>query len=124
MNYTEQSFNYYVSIMNDRICHANCELVGTKPNNLRLEFDPNQFDGYPPVVRFNIELDSDGESDYIYFMPVISFPELNSSDLNYRDSAEYIIGLWKEAAEILTKAFIGSPYSVYNYTLEEDDDLY
>ena len=108
--YESNSFADYMDDLNGKLYHANCEAVGSSPDNFRIEVDPTSFNNYPFSVRVETELDSDGESNMIYFLPVITFPELDTSELAFADSASYIVSRWTESVDILTKVMFDNPY--------------
>lgn len=43
------------------------------------------------------------ETDGIYFVPTLKFPELSGWNLNYSDDIEYYIGCWQDIAKFITQ---------------------
>ena len=111
-SYTRGSSNFveYVDYIDGELYRANCAASGNTPDTFRIEVDPSAFDGLPYSVSIKTELESDGESNYIYFLPVISFPRLDTAELDFADSASYYLSKWEESIRKLTKIMFDNPY--------------
>ena len=88
---------------------------------LAADVNDDEYGGYAPTITFTTELDSDGESQYIYFWPVLEFPIIDSSELNFGDSTHYILDRW-EALGRWVKEMIEYPYEIDGYYGYDDDE--
>lgn len=116
-------FDEYVAYLDDIASKYNMSVIGETPETLRVDVAPDS--NYPnndtPSIRFSTELDSDGETDYIYFMPIVAFPELDSSDLSYADSIQYLLQAWSDDIGGFCKEIIQNPYIIDNYDMYDEE---
>ena len=119
----DPKFDEYVEHIDNIAYKYNMSVTGESPETLRVDVAPDT--NYPnnetPSIRFSIELDSDGESDYIYFMPIVSFPTLDSLDLSYADTIQYLLQSWADDIGGFCKEIIQNPYIIDNYDMYEEE---
>ena len=95
---------------------------GDSPNNLKLI--PNSKLEYLPEIELKPELDSDGETDMIYFMPVITFPVLDTTKLDFADSVYYYLDKWHDIVGYIAKKLVTCPYKIEYDEIEYDEIEY
>ena len=118
--YEEDSFVEYVAHMDNIASKYNMYVTGDSPETFSVQVSPN--DGYPlPTIEVSSELDSDGETDYIYFMPKVTFPVLDSANLSYADTIQFLLSTWADEIGGFCKELIQNPYSIDRYSYDEED---
>ena len=120
-NFTEDSWKYYVECLNDDYGYdAGIEVFGDTPDTLSAEVDSDVYGGYPPTITFTTELDSDGETDYITFIPIVEFPALDGSESSYADHISYILDIYADKLGKWVKSIMTNPYSIDRYTADDE----
>lgn len=110
-DYDIDSFSEYIDDVNNMAYHHGLQVSGTNPDTFSIEADPSYFYDYPPTFSVTTELDSDGETNYITFLPIVDFPVLDASELNFSDSMHSIIERWADVGEFVNQ-LIKYPYSI------------
>jgi len=86
------SFDEYVESINDISYEYGIEVYNNH-GTLGVITDISEYGDYPPTITFEVELYSDGETNYTSFLPVIEFPTLDSSELIGK-TIYYILERW------------------------------
>lgn len=120
-DWTNESFANYVEELDNIAYNAGLSISGDSPSTLSITPIPGVFE-IEPNITIKVELDSDGESNLYYFMPVVSLPTLDSTVLDYADSIHYHLNKYAEKIGPFCKELIGRPYSVDLYSYDDDDD--
>lgn len=119
---TENSkFAEYVDYLDGIAYKYGIRVSGDSPETLSFYVEP---DGQlpSPTIQVAIELDSDGETDYTYFMPIVTLPELDSTQLDYADTIHYLLNTWADNIGKFCKELINTPYRDDKYIYVDDED--
>ena len=94
---------------------------GTSPDNLKILAAIEELQGVQ--IDLKVELDSDGENNIYYFMPVVTLPTLDSTELNFADSIHYYLKEYTDNIGRFAKYIIGVPFveGMYDTYFEELD---
>ena len=120
MDYTQDSWNAYVRYIDENFAYySGFTAIGDSPENLRLEAIPNK---WSPEYNFipTIEIVPEVERGYIYFMPIVKLPPLDSRVMEYGDSIDYCLELAYKDNKLgrFCQELLANPYSIDEFEPE------
>ncbi len=117
----KRGFEEYVYRLDSDLYHYGLSAEGTSPDNLKILVESEALQGVQ--IDLKVELDSDGENNIYYFMPVITLPTLDSTELDYADSIHYYLKEYTDNIGRFAKYIMGVPFTegMYNDYFEELD---
>lgn len=118
-NYTVygNDWNDYLDTVNGKADYCGIELFG-QPDAIGVDIDQTHWEYGVISIQFNTELDSDGETDYIYLVPTVTLPTIDCSKLPYSDSFHYYATLLEELGSFI-KWLYDNPFRI-----SRDEDYY
>ena len=120
MDYTQDSWDAYVRYIEENFAYdSGFTAIGDSPENFRLEAIPNE---WCPEYNFipTIELAPEVDGEYIYFMPIVKLPPLDSRIMEYGDSIGYCLELAYKDNMLgrFCRELIDNPYSIDRFEPE------
>lgn len=112
-SYEPKSFANFVEAANDAGHSSGVQVSGTGPDDLEFSIVTDAFGDCPPTITYRTELDSDGEEQFMYFLPILEIPTLDTYEMDAS------IGYYFRQCESLgkfVKWLFDHPYSVPRYT--------
>ena len=117
--FDSRGFAEYVSRLSDDLYHYSMSAEGDTPETLKITTHADSLEGVN--IDLKIVMDEGPDGDEYYFLPIITLPVLDSSELQFADSVEYYFKEYKENIGRFVRFMFNNPFieGMYDTYFEE-----
>ena len=115
-----RNFDRYLESLNNNLRYS--EILGNDPDSLEIVLNMEKdLDFVPYISNVRCEIEEIRDVEYLYIIPTIEFPTMDTGVFQYSGSVSYELGEWKRVLDNLFENLIRNPYydSMYDGLYEE-----